>query len=316
MALCSSRWLASGLVYRERNRGLSMATNGIKPNFPSGGPVPEATSNRRSSDRLLLSTRFALGIGFGSLLAIMALAGLDGIRVLRQIRRNDDQIRRQFLSRNHALNDIRSELYLSGTYVRDYLLEPEPGRAGAYRTSLEEARRGMESALELYGRQQEPEQAKDYAELRTEISRYWEILGPTLQWNATERRRQGYAFLRDEVFPRRAAVLGIAGRIANINEQQLSAGNQRVDHLLLTFQRRLAATLLAALALGLVWRRSAYGRFSDWKPMPTPNISKWRRLEASLKTCPPGLSRRKKRSGELFRESCTMRWARRSPPSS
>ena len=119
-----------------------MATNGTKAHLPCGGPVPGATSNTRSSDRLLLSTRFALGIGFGGLLAIMALAGLDGIRALRQIRRNDDQIRREFLARNHALNDIRSELYLSGTYVRDYLLEPEPGRAGAYRASLEEVRKG------------------------------------------------------------------------------------------------------------------------------------------------------------------------------
>src|SRR6516164_606780 len=228
-----------------------MATDGTKTNLLSGVPVPGATSNTRSSDRLLLSTRFALGVGFGGLLAIMTLAGLDGIRALRQIRRNDDRIRRQFLARNHALNDIRSELYLSGTYVRDYLLEPEPGRAGAYRASLEEVRKGMEAALELYGRQLEPAQANDYAELRTEVGRYWEVLAPTLQWNATERRRQGYVFLRDEVFPRRAAVLGIAGRIANINEQQLSAGNQRVDHLLLTFQRRLAATFLATLALGL-----------------------------------------------------------------
>ena len=148
-----------------------MATNGTKANLLSKGPVTEAKSNRRSSDRLLLSTRFALGVGFGGLLAIMALAGLDGIRALRQIRRDDDQIRRQFLSRNHALNEIRSSLYLSGTYVRDYLLEPEPDRAEAYRVSLEEVRREMESAIELYGRQLEFEQTKDYSELRTEVSK-------------------------------------------------------------------------------------------------------------------------------------------------
>jgi signal transduction histidine kinase len=230
---------------------LPMATNGIKANLLSGGAVPGAMSNTGGSDRLLLSTGLALGIGFGGLLAIMALAGLDGMRALRQIRRNDEQIRLQFLGGSHALNDIRSQLYLSGTYVRDYLLEPETGRAEGYRASLEEVHKGMESALELYGRQLEPQQAKDYAQLRTEIAGYWEILEPTFQWNTTERRRQGYAFLRDEVFPRRAAVLGIAGRIANINEQQLSTGNQRVDRLLLTFQRRLAATLVVTLALGL-----------------------------------------------------------------
>ena len=45
------------------------------------------------SERLLLSTRFALGAGFGGLLAIMALAGVYGIRVLQQIRTNENQIR-------------------------------------------------------------------------------------------------------------------------------------------------------------------------------------------------------------------------------
>jgi hypothetical protein len=115
----------------------------------------------------------------------MVLAGLDGLRVLRQIRRTGDQIRRQFLSRNHALNEIRSALYLSGTYVRDYLLEPDPERAEAYRVSLEEVRREMESESQL-----EFEQTKDYSDLRMEISCYWEVLGPILQWNTTERRRK------------------------------------------------------------------------------------------------------------------------------
>ena len=38
------------------------------------------TTTRSGSDRLLLSTRVALAIGFGGLLAIMALAGADGLR--------------------------------------------------------------------------------------------------------------------------------------------------------------------------------------------------------------------------------------------
>ena len=128
-----------------------MASLGGNPR--SGGTM--SAVDVRGSDRLLLSTRFALMAGFGGLLAIMAIAGIYGIGVLQKIRRNDTQIRRQFLSNNHALNDIRSQLYLSGTYVRDYLLEPDPGRAEIYRASLEEVHRQMESALESFGRQLE-----------------------------------------------------------------------------------------------------------------------------------------------------------------
>src|SRR5213592_4120840 len=98
-------------------------------------------------DRLILSTRMALFIGFGGLLVILTAAGIDALRVLRQIRANDDQIRGEFLFRNHVLNNIRSDLYLSGTYVRDYLLEPDFERAESYRATLQKVRTEMDSAL-------------------------------------------------------------------------------------------------------------------------------------------------------------------------
>src|SRR5579862_7756030 len=217
---------------------------------PALGPGT-SESEPRGHDGLLLSSRLALIVGFGSLLTIMALAGIDALRVLQGFRGNDERIRRQFLFRNHVLNDIRSQVYLSGTYVRDYLLEPETARAEAYRSSLEQTRKQMESALESYGRQVAPEEVKHYTALKTELAQYWEILAPIFRWDTAERRRVGYTFLRDEVFPRRQNMLAIADRIADINEQQLNAANDLVVGLLLAFQTRVAVTLIAALALGL-----------------------------------------------------------------
>jgi signal transduction histidine kinase len=190
-------------------------------------------------------------IGFGGLLSIMALAGIDALRVLQQFRRSDQQISSRYLSQNHALNDIRSDVYVSGTYVRDYLLEPDTERADAYRASLEQVRRHMESALESYRREVAPAETQHYSALRAELMDYWEILAPIFQWDPAERQRSGYAFLRDEVFPRRQNMLALAGRIDALNEQQLDSGNQQVVSLLLTFRARLLLTLTAALVLGL-----------------------------------------------------------------
>jgi signal transduction histidine kinase len=201
--------------------------------------------------REIFRSRIALAVGFGGLLSIMALAGIDALRVLDQFRRSDDQIRLRYLAENHVLNDIRSDVYVSGTYVRDYLLEPETTRADAYRASLEEVRKHMESALDSYGRQVAPGEAQHYTTLRAELTDYWRILAPIFRWDAAERRRSGYAFLRDEVFPRRQNMLELASRIDGLNEQQLDAGNRQVGALLLGFQTRLLLTLLAALALGL-----------------------------------------------------------------
>jgi len=90
-------------------------------------------------------SRIVLEVGFGGLLSIMPLAGIDALRVLGHFRRSDDQIRRRYLAENHILNDIRSDVYVSGTYVRDYLLEPEPPRADTYRANREEVRKHMEA---------------------------------------------------------------------------------------------------------------------------------------------------------------------------
>ena len=86
----------------------------------------------------------------------MALAGIDALRVLQKFCGSDEQIRSRYLTENHVLNDIRSDVYLSGTYVRDYLLEPEPQRADAYRANLEQVRKHMQAALDSYGRQIAP----------------------------------------------------------------------------------------------------------------------------------------------------------------
>jgi signal transduction histidine kinase len=202
-------------------------------------------------DRLILNTRLALIAGFGGLLVIITLAGIDTLRVVRQIRTNEDQIRQDFLFRNHVLNNIRSDLYLSGTYIRDYLLDPEFERAESYRSSLEKVRTEMDSALESYGSKIEPEETKHYAALKVELAQYWDVLGPVLQLNPHDRQKKGYAFLRDEVFPRRMAMLDVANRIADINEQQLRAGNERDAALLSSFQNRLSITVLLTLLLGV-----------------------------------------------------------------
>jgi hypothetical protein len=52
-------------------------------------------------------------------------------------------------------------------------------------------------------------------------------------------------------FPRRQNMLAVADRIAAIDEQELTEGNNQVVSLLLGFQTRVVVTLVAALVLGL-----------------------------------------------------------------
>ena len=198
------------------------------------------------------NTRLLLTIGFGGLLLLMAYAGLDAVRVLRSIQRRTDEIRGAFLARNRLLNQIRSDLYLSGTYMRDYLLEPEAGKADAHKASLDKDRGEMEAALAAYTRRLSPSEVETFGVLTRELQDYWRVLEPALRWDAAERRTRSYAFLRDEVLPRRMAMIAIADQIASLNERQLSDDNLQVQSLFSQFRIRLVGTVIATLGLGLL----------------------------------------------------------------
>lgn len=199
-----------------------------------------------------IANRLILYIGFGGLLLLMAFAGVDSILTLRQIQTSDDSIREDFLSRTRVLEQIRSDLYISGTYVRDYLLEPEAQNAERHRMSLVETHNEMDSALHQYTALLNKEEFGPFRNLTEELAAYWKMLEPVLLWNTAQRRDHGYAFLRDEVFPRRTAMLNIADQIARINESQLTAGKEKVGRMFAEFRRRLIITIGLTMAVGLL----------------------------------------------------------------
>ena len=100
--------------------------------------------------RLSVNNRAVIA-GFVGLLVLMAFAEIEGLRALRQIQNTSDTIRDDFLERTRLLEKIRADVYVSGTYVRDYLLEPESGQAERHRDSLLETRADMDAALSSIG---------------------------------------------------------------------------------------------------------------------------------------------------------------------
>jgi signal transduction histidine kinase len=198
------------------------------------------------------TTRAALLAGFGGLLLLMAFAGFDAVSILRQIQTRNERIRNDFVDRTRTLEQIRSDLNLSGTYLRDYLLEPDTRAAEAHRASLEKSHRQMDAALESYQKFLPTQEAGAFAGLKQELRDYWQVLDPALRWNPEQRRERGYPFLRDEVYPRRMNMLAISDQIGALNEQQLNAGNQQVGSLFAQFRLRLGVTLAITLGLGLV----------------------------------------------------------------
>jgi signal transduction histidine kinase len=201
---------------------------------------------------LAAGSRLVLILGFGGLLLLLTFASIDGIHALSQIQTANDALREDFLLRTRVLERIRGDVYVSGTYVRDYLLEPESGKAEGHRYSLAETRRDMDAALAQYRAFLGGPESRPFDVLTRELAQYWTVLDPVFQWTPEERRRQGYIFLRDEVFPRRQSMLAIAGQIGAINESQMDSGKQKVQATFFEARRRLQITIGLTIGLGLL----------------------------------------------------------------
>ena len=192
-------------------------------------------------------------LGFGVLLILLILCGLNALNVLSELQTNDQSILRDFLQQQQRLDQIRSAIYLSGTYLRDYLLEPQPEKAERNRAALQSARAQVASMLAnpqaLSGMAGNDNM---YGALKREIEEYWQTLDPVLSWKAEQRHRQGYRFLHDEVLPRRSSTLGIADTIASVNRQQLIERDDRLLSTFSNFRNRLTIALLILVVFGVV----------------------------------------------------------------
>src|SRR5579872_4221287 len=204
-------------------------------------PMPNGYhSGTYPPERGLRKTRRVLLLGFGVLLILLILCGLNALQVLSELQTNNKSILSDFLQEQQRLDKIRSAIYLSGTYLRDYLLEPEPDKAEQSRMALEAARAQVDSMLANPHVFAGPAGSDDmYGALKREIAEYWETLDPVLSWKAEQRHRQGYRFLHDEVLPRRSSTLGIADTIASVNQQQLLERDNRLLSLFSNFRNRL-----------------------------------------------------------------------------
>jgi signal transduction histidine kinase len=182
----------------------------------------------------------------------MAFAEFDGIRALRQIQNANNEISSDFLRRTQILEQIRATVYLSGTYVRDFVLEPEPSKTEQDRAAAQKVQPTMEAALRQYQTLLRREETSPFEALRQEVNNYWALIGPVFEWSPAQRKRAGYTFLRDEVFLRRTLILGIADQIGTLATARLGAEELGAAASYRQYRRRLTITIGLTIGLGLL----------------------------------------------------------------
>ena len=201
-----------------------------------------------------LKTWLVAALGLGSLVALIAFSLVTSSRKAEDIYAQIDQLNAHHQRVDAHLTHLRSDVNLSGIFVRDYLLDVARERDPEYRERLTEFRRDNMTTLDaletLIGRDDR------IAGLRVRLDDYWETFDPLFDWTITEKVIKSAAFLRREVVPRREAVLAIAYEVEQLNNANLSAQRAAVARQSAAFhndlQRLFWQTVLVGLAVALI----------------------------------------------------------------
>jgi signal transduction histidine kinase len=212
----------------------------------------------RRSRRLLI-------IGFGGLLLLLVFTGLDTISVLQHIQAENQRIREDYVQRNRILEDLAIEVNLSGVYARELLLQPDPSLADVHRKELETSQQHLASGVAIYTRMLRKEERAPFQEFVRELNPYLASLSPALHWNAEQRSRLGFAYMRDSILPRRVAIVQLAKQISQVNQELLRSGDKDVNQLFSNFRRQLITLLVLAFLCGLLLAGGSIHRLLRWE---------------------------------------------------
>jgi signal transduction histidine kinase len=172
----------------------------------------------------------------------------------------EKEIRQDYVRRDRALETLRSNIYVSGTHVRDFLLDTSDSLASVHRSQFLNTQRQIESGTADYRRLLRPAERAPFQELTNELAAYFKALTPVLQWNARERREYAYGFMQDELLPRRMVAIDLADRIQQVSEKQLETSSEAVSEMLTSFRAKLLLLLVFTLMIGLALAGGALWR--------------------------------------------------------
>jgi signal transduction histidine kinase len=163
-----------------------------------------------------------------------------------------DDLNRHHREVENKLRRLRSDVYLSSIYIRDYLLDNDREEVPEYRQHLTELRASHAATVKELRTLLPRSAAPRMDNLEQRLDDYWQTFDPLFEWSIYEKIVRSARFLRREVLPRREAVLSLTRDVEQLNSANLATQRAEVSRRLVDFRDDLHARLLRTLLFGLL----------------------------------------------------------------
>jgi signal transduction histidine kinase len=199
---------------------------------------------------LRLKTWPVAAAALAGLLVLVAISVLEASRRAGDIYAQIEELNAHYRQVDSRLRRLRSDLHLSGIYIRDYLLHDDPRAARDSRNRLSDLHRSQLTALDELKAMTGPEEASRLSRLQLNLLDYWAAFSPIFSWTAAEKDSQSATFLQTTVLPRREAVLALAREIEELNNANLRVESAGISAKHAEFRQSLFSMLWRSLLLG------------------------------------------------------------------
>ncbi len=202
--------------------------------------------------RKLFRTWPVAAAALGGLLLLIYASIASTSRKAEDIYAQLDQLNTHHRLVELKLRRLRSDVHLSGIYIRDYLLDTDRLEAPEYRQHLTELRQSHAATVKELRALLPAEAAPRMDNLEKRLEEYWQAFEPLFEWSIYEKIIRSARFLRREVLPRREAVLTITSDIEQLNNANLLTQRAEVARRLAAFREDLHRRMWRTLLLGFV----------------------------------------------------------------
>ena len=190
-------------------------------------------------------------IVLAALLILIVVSNLATRRKAQQINTQLDEMHMLHRHVEGQLRKVRSDVHLSGIFIRDYLLDNSQLTGPAYRDRLIELRKSTIATLQDLEPLVDPKVVDRIVSLQNKLEEYWAAFDPLFEWDPGQKTALSSTFLRRQVLPRRDAVLSIAEVIEEFNNANLKEQRAAISVREYELHRFLTQTLWISLCLGI-----------------------------------------------------------------
>jgi len=196
-----------------------------------------------------------LRAGYAAVIAVLVFAAVEAYRIQSSVSVQHLEIYRHYVEQDATVAILRRNLWLAGTYVRDFFIQTTPEQGRQLREQLQQLRAEDDAALDKLARMNANRQVLE--NIRKNLAEFRAIIEPLPATMLNEPDERQFEFLQREIVPRRGDLYTALLSIQAADQQRLQESEREFAAARRSAANRLLIILGLCVLLAMVVARAS-----------------------------------------------------------